>query len=32
MGYINADIIKSDDEYVWKGDKNLTIYENQFEK
>jgi cullin 1 len=32
MGYINADIIKSDDEYVWKGDKNLTIYETQFEK
>jgi hypothetical protein len=27
MGFINADIIKQDDDYVWKGDKNLTIYE-----
>jgi hypothetical protein len=32
MGFINADIIKQDDDYVWKGDKNLTIYETQFEK
>jgi hypothetical protein len=32
MGFINADIIKLDDDYVWKGDKNLLIYENQFEK
>lgn len=32
MGFINADIIKQDDDYVWKGDKNLVIYENDFEK
>ncbi len=32
MGFINADIIKLDDDYVWKGDKNLQIYENSFEK
>jgi hypothetical protein len=32
MGFINADIIKQDDDYVWKGDKNLQIYENSFEK
>lgn len=32
MGFINADIIKQDDDYVWKGDKNLSIYESQFEK
>ena len=32
MGFINADIIKQDDDYVWKGDKNLIIYEKQFEQ
>mmetsp|Transcript_8827 Transcript_8827/g.6565 ORF Transcript_8827/g.6565 Transcript_8827/m.6565 type:complete len:90 (+) Transcript_8827:551-820(+) len=32
MGFLNADIIKQDDDYVWKGDKNLSIYETQFEK
>ena len=32
MGFINADIIKLDDDYVWKGDKNLLIYEQNFEK
>ena len=28
MGFINADIVKQDDDYVWKGDKNLSIYES----
>ena len=28
MGLVNADIIKQDDDYVWKGDKNFSIYEN----
>lgn len=32
MGFINADIIKQDNDYIWKGDKNLQIYENNFEK
>lgn len=32
MGLINADIIKSDDDFVWRGDKNLNIYETMFEK
>jgi hypothetical protein len=32
MGFQNADIVKQDDDYVWKGDKNLAIYENDFEK
>jgi len=32
MGFINADIIKQDDDYVWKGDKNLNIYEKKFEE
>lgn len=32
MGFHNADIIKEDDDYVWRGDKNLHIYENEFEK
>ena len=31
MGFINADIIKQDDDYVWKGDKNLNQYETKFE-
>lgn len=31
MGFITADIIKQDDDYVWKGEKNLMIYEQQFE-
>jgi hypothetical protein len=31
MGFITADIIKVDDDYVWKGEKNLTIYEKSFE-
>lgn len=22
MGFISADIVKQDDEYIWKGDKN----------
>ena len=32
LGFINAEIIKQDDDYVWKGDKNLHIYEMHFEK
>ena len=32
MGFVNADITKLDDDYVWKGDKNLIIYERQFEQ
>jgi hypothetical protein len=32
MGFINADIVKQDDDYVWKGDKNLAVYEGMFEK
>lgn len=32
MGFINADIVKQDDDYVWKGDKNLAVYEAMFEK
>lgn len=31
MGFITADIVKVDDDYVWKGEKNLTIYEKNFE-
>ena len=31
MGFITADITKVDDDYVWKGEKNLTIYEKSFE-
>lgn len=31
MGFITADIVKVDDDYVWKGEKNLSVYENQFE-
>lgn len=27
MGFITADIVKVDDDYVWKGEKNLVIYE-----
>ena len=33
MGLNNADIVKvEDDSQVWKGDKNLQTYENEFEK
>lgn len=32
MGINNADIKKEDDEYVWSGDKNLSVYETEFEK
>lgn len=32
MGFITADIVKIDDDYVWKGEKNLQIYEKQFEE
>lgn len=32
MGINNADIKKEDDEYVWSGDKNLSVYEQEFEK
>ncbi len=32
LGFINAEIVKQDDDYVWKGDKNLSIYEQHFEK
>jgi hypothetical protein len=31
MGFITADIVKQDDDYVWKGEKNLNIYEQNFE-
>jgi hypothetical protein len=31
MGFITADIVKQDDDYVWKGEKNLLIYEKFFE-
>lgn len=31
MGFITSDIVKQDDDYVWKGEKNLNIYETQFE-
>ena len=31
MGYITADIVKVDDDFVWKGEKNLSIYEKSFE-
>jgi len=32
LGFINADILKQDDDYVWRGDKNLVIYDTHFEK
>lgn len=33
MGLNNADIVKvEDDSQVWKGDKNLQVYETEFEK
>lgn len=32
LGLINADINKQDDDYIWKGDKNLGIYDSHFEK
>ena len=31
-GFKTADIIKHNDDYEWKGDKNLEIYELRFEK
>ena len=31
MGFITADIVKQDDDYVWKGEKNLLNYEKLFE-
>lgn len=32
MGFISADIVKQDDEYVWKGDKNNdVIYVQKFQ-
>lgn len=32
MGFITADIVKQDDDYVWKGEKNLLTYEKNFEE
>ena len=32
MGFNNADIVKEEDDYVWRGDKNLQTYESEFEK
>lgn len=32
MGFNNADIAKEEEDYVWRGDKNLAIYESEFEK
>jgi len=33
MGFNNADIVKEEsDEYVWRGDRNIQIYENEFER
>jgi hypothetical protein len=32
MGYIAADIIGVDGDYIWKGERNLTIYEKSFEE
>ncbi len=32
LGFINADILKQDDDYVWRGDKNLQVYETNFER
>lgn len=33
MGLNNADIVKvEDDAQIWKGDKNLQVYETEFEK
>jgi hypothetical protein len=29
MGFISADIVKQDDEFVWKGDKNNDIHYGQ---
>lgn len=31
VGFNNADIVKEEDNFVWRGDKNLQIYENEFE-
>ena len=32
MGFISADIVKQDDEYIWKGDKNNdVIYGQKFQ-
>ena len=25
MGFMSADIVKQDDEYIWKGDKNNEV-------
>ena len=30
MGLVVADIVKQDDEFVWKGDKNNQIYSEKF--
>lgn len=32
LGFLNAEIVKQDDDHVWKGDKNVDIYEKHFEK
>ena len=32
MGFNNVDIMKEEDEFIWRGDKNLHIYENEFER
>ena len=32
MGFNNVDILKEEDEFIWRGDKNLHIYENEFER
>lgn len=29
MGFISADIVKQDDEFIWKGDKNNDIHYGQ---
>ena len=32
MGFITADIVKQDDEFVWKGDKNNdSVYVQKFQ-
>lgn len=32
VGLISADIVKLGDDFVWKGDKNLHIYDSNFEQ
>jgi hypothetical protein len=32
MGFNNADIAKEEDDYVWRGDRNISIYEGEFDK